>query len=75
MNNSEALRLLRGSREGALEWNRLGRQGDAAPGLDGVDLSCLDMRGVGLSGVRLCGANRSDASLRDAVSNSFSLSI
>jgi hypothetical protein len=69
MNRDEALKLLKGGKEGVAEWNRRRDSGEEIPDLGGADLHEADLRtadrrGVNLSGVNLSGANLSEADFR-----------
>lgn len=79
MTRDEAIKLLKGGREGIAEWNRRREAGDEVPDLSGVDLSRAELRGVnfrsmlsledrklGYSYVNLSEANLSCADLGDA---------
>ncbi len=66
MDREEALRMLRGGRDGVARWNRSRGQGESIPDLSGADLSRMDLRGADLSEVRLCNANLLRTILSDA---------
>jgi hypothetical protein len=62
MDRDEALRLLRGGRDGVEEWNRRREEGEETPdlihaNLIRADLSNADLRGADLRGANLWGAN------------------
>jgi len=72
MDQDEALRLLRGGREGIREWNRRRKDGEEVPDLSGVDLNGAALAGAMLAGVQLSnadlhGADLNNADLRGAV--------
>jgi uncharacterized protein YjbI with pentapeptide repeats len=72
MDQDDALKLLRGGREGIREWNRRRKDGEAPPDLSGVDLSDVVLAGAMLGGVQLSnvdlhGADLNNADLQGAV--------
>jgi TIR domain/Pentapeptide repeats (8 copies) len=66
MNRDEALKLLKGGREGIREWNRRRAARESVPDLSKVDLGGADLYGADLSGGKLYGANLNEADLRRA---------
>ena len=71
MDRDEALRLLKGGKEGVREWNHRRWAGEAISDLIGADLhrsnlSDSNLRGAILSDSNLRGANLSDANLSGA---------
>jgi hypothetical protein len=66
MDQDEALRLLRGGREGIREWNHRRRSGEEVPDLSGVDLSGAAMVGAMFGGVQLSNADLHGADLNNA---------
>ncbi|NQT39789.1 MAG: toll/interleukin-1 receptor domain-containing protein [Planctomycetes bacterium] len=63
MDRKEALRLLKGGKEGIAEWNRRCEKGEGIPVLDGIALDGADLWGADLGGVHLNGATLSGAEL------------
>ena len=66
MNQDEALKLLRGGREGIIEWNRRVAGGDNIPSLHGINLGKSDLGDTELDGASLVDANLTGADLSDA---------
>lgn len=66
MEQEEAIKLLRGGREGIREWNRRRQAGEEAPDLSGVDLSGVAMVGAMLGGVQLSNADLHETDLNNA---------
>ncbi|HOW19588.1 MAG TPA: pentapeptide repeat-containing protein [Phycisphaerae bacterium] len=66
MNQEEALRLLRGGREGIREWNHRRKDGEDVPDLSGIDLSGAALAGAMLGGVQLSNADLHAADLNNA---------
>jgi uncharacterized protein YjbI with pentapeptide repeats len=64
MDQEEALKLLRGGKEGVSQWNQRRVEGEEVPDLQGTDLNYAR-----LSGARLSGANLSEAGLNQAQLN------
>jgi hypothetical protein len=65
MDREEAIKLLRGGREGVVEWNRRRESGEEIPNLSGADLRGAHLRGAHLR-ARLIGADLRGADLRGA---------
>jgi hypothetical protein len=63
MNRREAIRLLKGGRDGILEWNQRRGRGEEIPDLRGAQLSGADLSGADLRGARLGLADLSGAHL------------
>ena len=57
MDREEAIRLLRGGRDGMKEWNRRRESGEIIPSLNAADLSYTDLCWVNLSAADLSNAN------------------
>jgi hypothetical protein len=66
MDLDEAMKLLRGGREGISEWNRRRLNGDEIPSLVGADLHGADLHGADLHFANLDGARLYQASLYEA---------
>jgi hypothetical protein len=71
MDREEAIRLLKGGKEGIEEWDRRRKSGEDIPDLKradltGANLSRADVHGADLSGANLSGAILIDADLSDA---------
>jgi uncharacterized protein YjbI with pentapeptide repeats len=66
MDVDEAIRLLRGGREGIREWNNLRKAGQAMPDLTAVDLGGARLAGAILTGAQLSNANLAGTDLSDA---------
>ena len=57
MDRDEALRLLKGGKEGIKEWNERREAGEKIPDLEGADLSRANLGGANLGGAALHEAN------------------
>jgi len=66
MDQEEALKLLRGGRDGVKEWNARRDKDEAIPSLQESDLSGADLRGTYLFGANLSGAYLSNIKLHEA---------
>ena len=64
MDREEALKLLRGGRDGVKEWNARRAKEEAIPSLQASDLSGADLGGVDLDGDHVRGADLREADLR-----------
>jgi uncharacterized protein YjbI with pentapeptide repeats len=74
MDRDEALRLLRGGREGVREWNRRREEGKAIPDLSKANLRGADLRRANLRKADLRGAILSKANLSRADLSGVNLS-
>jgi hypothetical protein len=66
MDRDEALKLLRGGKQGIAEWNRRREASEEIPNLGGGRLRSADLSGANLNGTNLGGANLSGADLSGA---------
>lgn len=66
MDRDEAIKLLRGGREGRQKWNQLRDAGEKIPSLEDADLRFTRLSYANLSGLDFRGANLSDAKMYQA---------
>ena len=66
MDRGQALKLLKGGREGVTTWNKSARKREPLPEMLGADLRHADLAGVNFTGVKLGGSDFGGAVLRDA---------
>jgi hypothetical protein len=74
MDREEAIKLLKGGKDGIEEWNRACASGEAIPDLSGADLRRADLSAADLRRANLYGADFTGAILREVILSGANLS-